>query len=240
MNYAAGKIGTGAFALGSTPASLFSYALSDTGTQFNLVVSGNPAPDTAYWRGNLSGGNGTVWNANSGSTTNWSIDQAGTTDPSAIPSGNTTVNFVANNANLANLNTTLGTAIGVYGLVFNTSHAVTIGGSNALTIGAGGITINSGAHTISASGLVVGNTQTWTNNSASPFTVTAPISGGNSSTYLTLSGSGLFVLSGPAPTRATLISPRKHPPHRKRQRPGNQHHDPRRHAGHLRAELHGQ
>ena len=197
------KTGAGGFTLGSTPGGLFTYSLDTSlADRINLHVGGNPVPTIAYWRGNLSGSNGTVWNANSGTTTNWSSDPAGTTDTGQIPGGVSTVFFVANNANLGNLNTTLGSDIGVSGLNFTSlvgpTHPVTIGGPNKLTIGFGGITIDSGsgAHTISTSGLVIGNSQSWSNNSTSTFTVSAPLSGGDSSTYLTLSGSGLFVLSG--------------------------------------------
>ena len=51
----------------------------------------------------------------------------------------------------------------------------------------------SGAHTIGTGSLVLGAAQTWTNNSANPFTVSAPIGG----TFgLTIAGAGPVVLTG--------------------------------------------
>ena len=163
----------------------------------NLHVTGNPVPSIAYWRGDVN----SVWNGNSGSNTNWATDSTGATDTAQLPGSITTVYFAASNMSTGSLNTTLGTNIGVQGLNFNSTvgptHPVTIGGANTLSIDTGGINIDfgSGAHTISTAGLTLSSYQTWTNNSTSAFTVSAPISGGPTA-ILYLSGSGSFMLSG--------------------------------------------
>ena len=83
------------------------------------------------------------------------------------------------------------------------AHAVTIGGANTLTIaGSGGITVanGSGAHVISTYAVSLGTNQTWTNNSANAFTVSAPLSGAN----LTIAGTGTVVFTnGAASTYGT-------------------------------------
>jgi fibronectin-binding autotransporter adhesin len=187
--------------LGTTPGGLATYTLNTTATAVNLVVAID-RPPFAYWTGDVS----TVWSDYTGSLpnvdTNWATDDTGATDTKSLPGGITTVYFAANNANLGRLNTTLGADFGISGLVFDSTvgpaNPVTIGGANTLAIGTGGITIDSGsgAHAISTGGLILSNTQTWSNNSTSAFTVSAPING-DSSALLYLSGNGVFVLSGP-------------------------------------------
>jgi autotransporter-associated beta strand protein len=201
--------------LGTRPGGLYAFSLiSDSptslATYIKLHVVGNEVPYTAYFRGNLSP-NGTVWNAFTGSgataTTNWSTDQAGLTDTHQIPGGVTIVWFAADNVTYGNLNTTLGTDISIAGLHFTNkvgpTHAVTIGGSNALGIGTGGITIDSGsgAHIINTSSLNIQGSQYWTNNSTSAFTVNAPITGTNPDNMIWFQD-GLFVLSGTGSTYA--------------------------------------
>ena len=67
------------------------------------------------------------------------------------------------------------------------SGAVTVGGSNTLTLGPGGVTVQSGtgAHEIAAR-VVLGVDQTWGNVSASPLTVSGEVSGARA---LTITGS---------------------------------------------------
>ena len=172
----------------------FTYMLNlqNSATAEQLVVSGGNT--SFYYTGNLSN----VLTAKSGGTTNFATDATGATDTGAIPTSTSNVFFIASGAK--NLNTVLGADLSINSLTFNdtadASHNVTIGGANTLTVGGGGITITSGSgsHTISTAALVLGTSQTWTNNGANPFTVSAPIAGPGSA--LTLAGTGTFVLSG--------------------------------------------
>jgi hypothetical protein len=130
-------------------------------------------PPTAYWRGAVDG----IWttdNLQTG-TTNWTIDSAGTTDTHIAPGVSTDVFFVGSGA--MNLNTTLGGDFSIKGLNFTSTATspVTIGGNNTLTIGADGLTVQSGsaAHTIKC-GITLCASQTWrvSNSNSSPLTVT--------------------------------------------------------------------
>jgi autotransporter-associated beta strand protein len=195
MTYDSGtNLGSGAFTLVGTPAGLFTFSLVTKSTELDLVVTGNKVPDDAWWRGNLNNN----WTYNSGATTNWSSDVSGTPDTGQFPGGITMVHFTA--ASASYLSTTLGSNVGVRGLDFITASAVTIGGSAyTLSIDYDGIKIESGsgAHTINTGGVILAsstNNETWDNQSSNAFTVNAPIQG--SSTALTLSGTGLFVLNG--------------------------------------------
>jgi hypothetical protein len=154
-------------------------------------------PPTAYWRGTV-GGNWTPADLQTG-VTNWTIDSAGTTDTHIAPGASTDVFFVG--AGAQNLNTTLGANFSIKGLTFTSTATtpVAIGGSSMLTIGADGVTVQSGsaAHTIS-SPVTLGGSQTWQVNNAT----SAPLTVGGAMTVpagvnLAKSGSGELVVAGP-------------------------------------------
>jgi autotransporter-associated beta strand protein len=198
-----GGLATKNLTLGATT---YTLSLQTTGVSQQIVVSGGFDPlATAYWKGNASG----VWNALS--PTNWATDAAGT--PANIyPSAATNVVFSTTGGG-ANLNTTLGENFSVQSLTFSAdadaAHAVTIGGTHAFRMGAGGLNVaaGSGAHTVNTSGgVVLGASQTWTNNSTAPLLVSSVIAnpaGGTSN--LTVSGNGRIILAGNNTYASTTI-----------------------------------
>ena len=212
ISYSGGKTGTALTNanLATTSYGLYTFSLDNEANVLNLVVSGTPPPTTAYWYGNVSN----VWNDASGGATNptnWYTSAAHTTNTGQLPGGGTDVYFAATSP--SHLNTTLGDNFNINSLHFNSNvgsgSPVTIGGSSyTLGIGAGGITVDdgSGAHVISTGALNLVDTsapyaftQNWYNNSASAFTVNAPITG-DSLTALALNtsriGGALFVFNG--------------------------------------------
>jgi autotransporter-associated beta strand protein len=161
----------------------------------NLKISAAVPPTDAYWTGDQDG----KWNTNNSGNTNWATDATGTTDLGRLPDAFTNVKFAANNAR--NLTTTLGQDFSIRSLTFATGTAgVRIGGASSLSLDTPGITMESGAGaaTINVSGttggVILGGSQTWTNNSANPLTVASPISGVQA--VLTKAGSGTLLLSG--------------------------------------------
>ena len=185
-----GTGGLAAITLGTTPGGLFTYALSKLSTEIDLVVSGNPTPSIAYWKGGQATNN---WNAFSGSTTNWSPNPDGSGDTSQLPGGSTDVHFSATSFGTGPLTTTLGQDFGVNSLNFDSGSSVIINGSNKLLINNGINVSTSGTVTISNNEVALQNSQTWTNNGGL-LTVSATVTGG-SSNQLSTSGSGVIFLS---------------------------------------------
>ena len=154
------------------------------------------AQTKTYW----DGAQNSVWNTDigPGNSTNWATDPTGGVDSNQLPGATTDVYFTANSAN--NIDTTLGSGFSIQGLIFTGtgttagSSSVTIGGTNTLTIGADGISVQAGSasQTIS-SNVTLGASETWTNNSANLLTVSGQTSGAFT---LTKSGSGTLLLSG--------------------------------------------
>jgi fibronectin-binding autotransporter adhesin len=208
MNYGSETL-NGAFSLSSTTAGVTSetvgrqsYALSDSGTQLTLGVTGAAVPTVAYWYG---GAGTTVWDDTTTSATkvNWSTDLAGTMDAGNTPGAITDVILNASNQ-IGTVTTTLGQNTTINSLTVNGNGTNTINadanGTNpngaatsttdALTINAAAIngdtqgnaiTVGSAANafTINAP-LVMGNSgasQTWTNASANAFTVGGTVTG---------------------------------------------------------------
>ena len=192
---------TGAFALGTSSGNFGGFTSAVLGaspTGLTVTLGGlTPAPDTAYWTG-LQGSGGTgSWDTFTGglsNNSNWSTDAAGTVNSMQKPGANTDVFFSANGS--ANTTTTLGTNASVKSITFTgTGGAASIGGASTLTVGAGGITVNSDAATPTISAPVaLGESQTWTNSSAGDFIVSGSVSG--SGKTLTKAGTGALVLSG--------------------------------------------
>ncbi len=156
------------------------------------VVIATPA--TAYWKGTVDG-NWTTDNSSPG-TTNWTLDAAGSFDTHALPGSTTDVFFTTNNGG-ANLTTTLGSSFAIKGLTFTSTatSAVSIGGANTLTIGADGLTVQSGAAAPEiGAGVALGATQTWTINGSNPMTVNGAFSTGGFT--LNKAGPATLVLGG--------------------------------------------
>jgi autotransporter-associated beta strand protein len=173
-------------------------ALINTDRDEELTINGGAqAPLNAYFTNNT----GTLtWNSggNNGlGATNFSNDSQGTMDPHYLPGPITNVIFSSSSSNVPNapFTTTLGQDFTINSIEFasNANNTITVAGSNTLTIGSGGILVDPGsaAHNISTGALVIGQDQTWTNNSINPLTITSNVSGGN----LTVAGSGTIVLT---------------------------------------------
>lgn len=196
------------FTLGTTSLTVggqaYTFTLNATNTADILTIT---AAQTAklYYTGNTSN--------NLSVNSNYSTNVAGTTVSTITPSGITDLVFSANAGTAGNFNTTLGGLATANSLEFTGTGTtagttpVTIGGPGTLTLNAGantftagtGIVIDAGAQadTISA-GLTLATSQSFTNNSASRFTVSGVIASTNTGTILTLNdvGGGGFLLSG--------------------------------------------
>ncbi len=154
---------------------------------------------TLYWDGSASGS----WNT----VANWSTIIGGGSDPAAVAGVNDDVIF--NATTVTNQIATLDAAQSVKSLTFdaNATTAITLaaGTAGTLALGSGGITIQSGsaAHTISAP-ITLSASQTWTNNSASLFTVGAGALTASNGQTLTFDGTGNFLVS--ATTTASITA----------------------------------
>ena len=182
----------------------YSFALV-SGTEITVTFTGSgTTPAVAYWQGALSG----TWATVTSGSTNFTSDAAGTTNTTVIPGSTTNVKFTANSA--GNLGTVLGQDFTINSLEFTGTSttagttSVTIGGTNTLTVMAGGtngntagtgITVDAGsaAHTI-GSNVALGSSQSWIVN-GSALTVSGTVSDGGHGYGLTKSGTGTLVLS---------------------------------------------
>ena len=154
---------------------------------------------TLYWDGT-----GTTWNL----AANWSTSSsAATPDPASFPLAGDDVVFNISTVNTAQL-LGLGADEGANSLTFSSTGAVSIYGTGItttgtihnLTLGGGGMTLNSGAGAVTIGlsgnqvGVILGASQAWANNSASILTVSNSITGSattNTPTTLTLGGTGV-------------------------------------------------
>ena len=160
--------------------------LNVTANAVQLVTTGAASPASAFW----SGSKGSSWTSNSSGQGNFTTTAAGGTFIAALPGSTTNVFFSNNSA--TNLTNTLGGNFTINGLTFRgTSAAASIGGANQLSLQSGGITVESGngGATLGMTTLSLGDSQTWTNNSSNPLTVTAAVSGGFNG--LTLAGNAI-------------------------------------------------
>lgn len=167
---------------------------------------------SAYWTGRQ----GNRWDTvAAGRATNFAQDRGLSVDRNKTPDAGTDVYFDRNTAALL---TVLGQDLAVRGVNFaaGATGPVTVAAGNTLTLGAGGITVQSGSgvHVIAA-GVVLGDDQTWGNVTTNTFTATGPVSGpgrltmtgsytiqvpvadtGNATRLETHSGTGPIVLTG--------------------------------------------
>ncbi|MES2924631.1 MAG: autotransporter-associated beta strand repeat-containing protein [Verrucomicrobiota bacterium] len=190
-------LGTGTTVGGLTltnPTLAFGVAgtLNVTNTAVELQASAATASGTVYF----SGAKGANWTDNDGTFGNFTTDQAGTSFVTALPGANADVIYAATGAtNLAN--STLGQDFSIKSLTFDgTAAAASIGGSNTLTVGTGGITVESGngGATLGMTTIALGAAQTWQNNSANTFNVSSAITNGGNT--LTVDGTGATALGG--------------------------------------------
>ncbi|MEP7014759.1 MAG: autotransporter domain-containing protein [Verrucomicrobiota bacterium] len=168
----------------------------------NMVSNAPGAPVLnlgTYWKG----GNDNLW-----SHANWSTDASGLDNTNLLSGAN--VVFSVTGVTPANQNTVLDFNADIASLTVNDGVAVTISGSNTLTIsGAGaitGITVNSGAGftTIATNVVLAGTSQTITVNNNAGLLMSGVIGG---TIGLTKSGTGKLTLTGiEAYTGTTLVS----------------------------------
>ena len=150
-------------------------------------------PAVAYWRGDLDASWSTLKPT---AATNWRTDATGANETLGLPGATTDVFFTTSDGG-ENLSTTLGANYSIKGLTFTSDavNPVSIGGTNTLTLGADGVTTQTGAAAATINcPVVVGASQTWSAGSTNPLTVSGSLS--VSSTTLTKSGAGVVVLSG--------------------------------------------
>jgi fibronectin-binding autotransporter adhesin len=205
LNSTGGLNLTGALTInGTTSAStnVDGYTISLVNTSTGINVAESSAPPVAYWNGTTDG----TWTYYNGGATNWVNGPTGS-ELGIIPGAASDVFFTSNSA--GNLSTTLGSNYSINSLTFTGtgtsagSAPVTIAGPGSLTINAlAGATYNAGtgivvqsgsaAHTISAN-VVLGNSQSWSNNSVSPLTLSGGVSGISTAS---LSLTGNFNFSG--------------------------------------------
>jgi fibronectin-binding autotransporter adhesin len=196
---AASGLGDADYALGTTKLTIgaTTYGLSlstSTATSEIVTLTALTGLNAAYWTGNQ----GAVWSNTTGGgvslATNWSTSSTGSPDAQAQPTTVTDVYFTATGA--TNLTETLGANYSLNSLNFTSgAGAVTIGASNTLTLGAGGLNVPSGsaAQTLNVY-TVLGSPQTWTNGSANAFTQGGEVN--TNGLALTTAGSGNFAFNG--------------------------------------------
>jgi fibronectin-binding autotransporter adhesin len=175
------------------------YTLSGL-TQSATAVSISTAaatPLTAhYWKGGFSDGDN-VWAISNGtSASNWASD-AGGTDTSLTPGPTSTVTFSAAGAtNQGNM--ILGANMSIAGMVVNDTNAIVLNtnvNGFALTLGAGGMQINSGAGAVTiAAPVVLGAAQSWINDGGAALTLAGTVANGGFA--YTVGGSAPIALSG--------------------------------------------
>jgi autotransporter-associated beta strand protein len=183
----------------------FTYTFTPSSTTVVLGVAASTGTNY-YWTPAVGGGN-LSWNGSSGTTFNWSKDDpTGATNANATPGAGQTVNFSATNAGAGAITTTLDQNFSVLGVNFLNSGTgvatVNQGRFGTLTIGTGGITVNTGSPTTPAinAPIVLGGTQTWTVTDGGQ---TLSIQGGapangivSGPSAVTLAGTGSVTLGG--------------------------------------------
>lgn len=159
--------------------------LTNSGTALQLTQTANAEQATLYFKGNQ----GTSWSAfanGNANNSNWTTDAAGNNDALTAPTAITDVHFYTTNATLASLATTLGRNFTIKSLTTDggalSNNISVAGGGGILTITptdpTTGVTVNSGSGTLTISApVVLGSSQTWTNNSASLLSSTGGITG---------------------------------------------------------------
>ena len=174
---------------------------SGTATDVTVPITSVSALTNAYWKGGLSGAAG-VWAASNGSASNWATDIGGTA--TALVPGATTDVFLSVTTPLQNPNAmTLGADMTIQSLTITTvgtPNDVNLNSDGStLTIGTGGLTMNSGApvsgNATFNTNLTMSAAQSWTNNNNGR-TLVINGSVANGGNLLTIAGNGPTNLNG--------------------------------------------
>ncbi len=186
------------------------YSIGSVFNAGNYTLSGLSQSDTAvsistaaatpltahFWKGGFSDGNN-IWAISNGtSASNWASD-AGGTNTSLTPGPTSTVSFSATGAtNQGDM--ILGANMSIAGMVVNDTNAIVLNtnvNGFALTLGTGGMQINSGAGAVTiAAPVILGAAQSWLNGGSAALTLTGTVANGGFTH--TLGGSGPIALSG--------------------------------------------
>ena len=163
-----------------------------------LLCGADQAYAASYWW-DLSAGGTASW----GTTSNWWASAGGPATATTPPTTGDTATFNGTGINV-NEFVQINQAQGIGTLIFNNAGTTTIGGTGStaetLTIGTGGITINSGAGLVTLGdsndlmNITLGGTQTWTNNSSSLLNVISPVNNGGN--LLVVAGTGNTTIGG--------------------------------------------
>ena len=189
MTAASGLDDTNAFTLsGALPTG---YVLDYTGTALNLKTSAPPAIPAAYWKGDVTNN----WSSLTTGNSNWATAPDGATDTGILPGAITDVTFSASGA--VQQTTTLDVDFTIKSLTITDPAAVTIAGSNKLTVSGAagsGIDVQSGAglFTLGANLKLAGSSDTITVNNAAGAVINGTVESDNGLTKL---GTGVLVLS---------------------------------------------
>jgi autotransporter-associated beta strand protein len=191
--------------LGTVP-SIFGvsgYSLTVSSSAVQLTTTGAAAPSNAYWSGTF----GSVWNLNNGTIGNFTTDSAGANFVTALPAAATNVIFSGSNA--TNFTNTLGQNFTINSLTFSGSAVTIAADGNTLTVGGGGVLVQSGAGPVTLGVNVAGSGTVTTNSTYLALLGTNSYTGGtviNSGTVQINSASSLGATSGTATinTGATL------------------------------------
>ena len=174
----------------------FTYSKVVTSTTVEVTPTTASPLGSAYWLGGLSGGSN-VWAASDGSAnSNWTSDGVGTATP-LVPGSSATVNFSDASALAGNqIGMTLGANMSIGGLHSSSSNPISLLKPDAaiLTIGSGGILIDSGAGSVTLNpDITISSAQSWGNNSTNALTLNGTVS--NGANLLTLNGTGTTSIS---------------------------------------------
>jgi fibronectin-binding autotransporter adhesin len=151
--------------------------LAASPTALSIGVTSATALAAEYWKGGLSG-SPAVWAVSNGTTaSNWASDAAGTATPLTPGAAASLIFSAAGATNQSAM--TLGASMSVAGIVINNANPFGLNADgNTLTLGSGGLSVGSGAGAVTLGApIAVGAAQNWTNNSATPITVTNTLTG---------------------------------------------------------------
>ena len=203
----------------------YTATLTKPGAGAGSLTIGNFASATpltsAYWiGGQVTGALGAMALSTGGTTatsSNWAVAAGDTTGTAngLVPGAGTDIFFSTSTGATQQSAVVLGADMSANSLTFNDSTAVTIGGTNYLTLGSGGITVNvsSAATTTISAGVYIGATQTWNIASGKQMTMSGVLAGANSSNLqlastngITIAGGGTVLLSGAANTYSGAVT----------------------------------
>ncbi len=178
----------------------YTVAVTKAPTSVSITPTAATPLTAAFWNGTTTAGLTKIWAASDGNgDSNWATSAGGAVQ-ALVPGSGTDVTISTTSPTVAPTSTTLGANMGIKTLtIADTTNGLSLdadGNTLTLTPGAStnGIVINASvpASTIAAD-VALGTDQTWTNDSANPFTVSGDVSGGFA---LTKAGTGAIVLSG--------------------------------------------